>query len=76
MSKVLAACPYCRGANAVEKSASGVDVYGCQKIQCAHCSKSWSENLSAGGSLAKSASALSCRQGNWPSCASGPRPVG
>lgn len=54
MSKVEAVCPFCNKPSAFEKS-SHADVYGLQRVQCPHCSKQWSENLSATGALSKSA---------------------
>jgi predicted Zn finger-like uncharacterized protein len=54
MNTVETVCPYCKTANAVEKSSS-VDRYGLQNIRCAHCSKSWEGNLSETEGLAKSA---------------------
>ena len=58
MSKVEVVCPHCDKPNAVEKSIFA-DRHGLQKIQCSHCSKSWAEDLSVTGTLAKSAHAPS-----------------
>jgi hypothetical protein len=55
MNKVEAICPHCKTANTVEKSGSGVGRYAMQEIQCAQCSKKWSEDLSFAGRLEKSA---------------------
>jgi len=59
MSKIETICPFCKKTNAVEKTNFGVSEHGLQDIQCSHCSKSWSEDLSLSGRLAKSAPAPS-----------------
>jgi hypothetical protein len=50
--KVEVECPYCHAVAKTELSA-GVMRAGLQKIQCASCSKSWSEDLSETGMLQK-----------------------
>jgi predicted Zn finger-like uncharacterized protein len=55
MNKVETICPHCKTANTVEKNSSGVGRYAMQEIQCAHCSKKWSEDLTFPGRLEKSA---------------------
>jgi hypothetical protein len=52
--EVEAICTHCHKANAVAKNRDVIDKYGLQKVHCAHCSKSWEENLSD-ATLAKSA---------------------
>jgi len=55
---VEAECPYCHKANTVENvSADGA----MQKIRCAHCSETWSENLREARVLAKSGSSSEVR---------------
>lgn len=54
MNKVETICPHCKTTNSVEKSSSEIDRYAMQDIKCAHCSKSWQEDLSDSNRLAKS----------------------
>lgn len=54
MSKTGAICPYCNAPNTVERSRFGPSA-GLEKVQCAHCQKSWQEDFGASATLAKSA---------------------
>ena len=58
MSKIETICPFCKGAVVVEKNSFGA-AGGMESVRCAHCAKSWSEDLSLSGRLAKSAGAPS-----------------
>jgi hypothetical protein len=51
MRKIEAVCPYCAKAKTIETSGTATNV----SLKCAQCSKSWDEDLSEAGSLAKSA---------------------
>ena len=55
MRKIEAVCPYCAKAKTVETIGTATNL----SLKCAHCSKSWDEDLSETGSLAKSAPAPS-----------------
>ena len=51
MRKIEVVCPHCAKTKTIETAGSAMNVM----LKCAHCLKSWDENFSETGILAKSA---------------------